>query len=267
MKVNKLSIVIPAYNEERTIHLILDKVKAVELIQGIQKEIILVNDCSKDDTRGAIHRYMEANPEMDIRFYEHEVNKGKGAALHTGIGRATGDYLIIQDADLEYDPEEYNDLLKPVVTGFADVVYGSRFMGSQPHRILFFWHTIGNKFLTFLSNMFTNLNLTDMETCYKLFNTQIIQSIDLKENRFGFEPEITAKVSRVPEIRIYEVGISYYGRTYEEGKKIGWRDGFRAIFCILKYNLFRNRSVKYPRVAEILEQAATPAERMETAEA
>jgi glycosyltransferase involved in cell wall biosynthesis len=234
----KLSIIIPAYNEERTIHLILDKVKAVQLINGIEKEIILVNDCSKDNTIGAINAYMEKNEALKIRLISHEVNKGKGAALHTGIQHATGEYLIIQDADLEYDPREYNDLLKPIVEGFADAVFGSRFAGSNPHRILFFWHTIGNKILTFLSNMFTNLNLTDMETCYKLFNTQMIQSLDLKENRFGFEPEVTAKISRIPKIRIYEVGISYYGRTYEEGKKIGWKDGFRAIYCIVKYNVF-----------------------------
>lgn len=234
----KLSIVIPAYNEERTIHLILDKVKDVQLIHGIEKEIILVNDCSKDNTIGAINNYIQQNPALGIRLISHEVNKGKGAALHTGIQHATGEYLIIQDADLEYDPREYNDLLKPIVEGFADVVFGSRFAGSNPHRILFFWHTIGNKFLTFLSNMFTNLNLTDMETCYKLFNTKMIQSLDLKENRFGFEPEVTSKISRIPKIRIYEVGISYYGRTYEEGKKIGWKDGFRAIYCIVKYNLF-----------------------------
>ncbi len=181
---------------------------------------------------------MSQNPDFDIQYFKHEKNEGKGAALHTGIKKATGEYLIIQDADLEYDPEEYNDLLKPVVNGFADVVYGSRFMGSNPHRILFFWHTIGNKFLTFLSNLFTNLNLTDMETCYKLFNTKIIQQIKLKEKHFGFEPEITAKISRIPNIRIYEVGISYYGRTYDEGKKISWKDGFRAIYCILKFNIF-----------------------------
>ncbi len=231
----KLSIVMPAYNEERTIHLILDKVKKVQLLGDVDKELIIVNDCSKDDTKGAVARYIQANPDLAITYYEHEVNKGKGAALNTGIAKATGDYLIIQDADLEYDPEEYNDLLKPVLSGFADVVYGSRFQGSNPHRILFFWHTLGNKFLTQLSNMFTNLNLTDMETCYKLFDTKIIQSLELQERRFGFEPEVTAKISRIPKIRIYEVGISYYGRTYEEGKKIGWKDGFRAIYCILKY--------------------------------
>ncbi len=233
-----LSIVIPAYNEGKTIHLILDKIKAVQLIGDLKKEVIIVNDCSTDSTVNAVERYMKDNPSLNIVFHSHKVNKGKGAALHTGIKTATGDILVIQDADLEYNPEEFNVLLPPFLDGFADVVYGSRFMGGTPHRILFFWHTIGNKFLTTLSNVFTNLNLTDMETCYKMFHRETIQSLDLKEKRFGFEPEVTAKISRIAKIRIYEVGISYYGRTYEEGKKIGWKDGFRAIYSILKYNLF-----------------------------
>jgi glycosyltransferase involved in cell wall biosynthesis len=235
----KLSIIIPAYNEGRTIHLILDKVRAVKLINNIGKEIIIIDDCSTDNTQQSIENYIAANPELNIKYLKHTVNKGKGAAIHTGINNATGDYLVVQDADLEYDPEEYNDLLNPVVKGFADVVFGSRFMGGNPHRVLFFWHTIGNKFLTTLSNANSNLNLTDMETCYKLFDTKMIQSISLKEQRFGFEPEVTAKISRVPNVRIYEVGISYYGRTYAEGKKIGWKDGFRAIYCIMKYGLFK----------------------------
>ncbi len=236
-----LSIVIPAYNEERTIHRILDKVKAVELIGGLQKEIIITNDCSRDDTEGAIRRYMDANPSLNIQYRRHEVNRGKGAALHTGIQHATGQYIIIQDADLEYDPAEYNVLLRPMLDGNADVVFGSRFMGGRPHRILFFWHSIGNKFLTFISNVFTNLNLTDMETCYKMFRADILKGLYLKEKRFGFEPEVTAKTSRIPGVRIYEVGISYYGRTYAEGKKIGAKDGFRAIYCILKYNLWSKK--------------------------
>lgn len=234
----KLSIIVPAYNEGPTIHLILNKLKETILLNGIEKEVIIVNDCSKDNTEEVIKNYIVDNKDINIQYFKHEVNQGKGTALHTGIQKATGEYLIIQDADLEYDPED-NLLLKPVIDGFADVVYGSRFMGGNPHRILFFWHTIGNKFLTFLSNMFTNLNLTDMETCYKLFDTKIIQSLQLKEKRFGFEPEVTAKISRIPKIRIYEVGISYYGRTYEEGKKIGWKDGFRAIYCILKYGALK----------------------------
>ena len=231
----KLSILIPAYNEANTIHLILDKVKNVELINGLSKELIIVIDCSKDATEEAIYSYMNQNPDLSISYYKHEVNKGKGAAIHTAISKATGDMCIVQDADLEYDPQEFNILLKPMLDGFADVVYGSRFIGGNAHRILFFWHTIGNKFLTTLSNMMTNFNLTDMETCYKLFRTDIIQDIQLNEKRFGFEPEVTAKIAKIPKIRIYEVGISYYGRTYEEGKKIGWKDGFRAIYCILKY--------------------------------
>jgi glycosyltransferase involved in cell wall biosynthesis len=236
--VNSLSIVIPVYNEGKTIHIILDKIKEVVLINGINKEIIIVNDCSTDNTDEAIYNYMSANSALNIQYFKHNINMGKGAALHTGISKASGEFLVIQDADLEYDPREYNLLLEPVVNGFADVVYGSRFIGGNPHRILFFWHTIGNKILTAISNMLTNLNLTDMETCYKLFNTKLIQSFSLKEKRFGFEPEVTAAISKIPNIRIYEVGISYYGRTYQEGKKIGWRDGFRAIYCIIKYNIF-----------------------------
>jgi glycosyltransferase involved in cell wall biosynthesis len=237
--INKLSIVIPAYNEAKTIHFILNKIANVQLLNNIQKEIIIVDDCSTDNTKDVLSNYISANTHLNIRFIHHETNRGKGAALHTGIQHATGDLVIIQDADLEYDPHEYNLLLQPVLDGHADVVYGSRFMGGNAHRILFFWHSIGNKILTTLSNMFTNLNLTDMETCYKLFRREIIQSLQLKENRFGFEPEVTAKISRVPNIRIYEVGISYYGRTYAEGKKINWKDGFRAIYCILKYNLLQ----------------------------
>jgi glycosyltransferase involved in cell wall biosynthesis len=234
-----LSIIIPAYNEEKTIFKILDKIKASKLPIGVDKEIIIVNDYSSDNTDGAIKKYQQENTDLRINYYNHSFNMGKGAALHTGIHKSTGDYIIIQDADLEYDPQEYNLLLQPVLNDFADVVYGSRFIGGKPHRILFFWHTLGNRFLTFLSNLATNLNLTDMETCYKLFRSSIIKSLILQEKRFGFEPEVTAKISRIKNIRIYEVGISYYGRTYEEGKKIGYKDGFKAIYCILKYGLLK----------------------------
>lgn len=237
--IQKLSILIPAYNEGPTIHLILNRIKEVILSNGIEKEIVIVNDCSKDDTVQKVEEYIQNNPEMNIRFFSQERNQGKGAAINRAIKECTGDYMIVQDADLEYDPEEYNLLLKPVFMDNADVVYGSRFVGHHPHRILFFWHSIGNKFLTFLSNMMTNLNLTDMETCYKLIRTSIAKEIRITENRFGIEPEITAKLARISKIRIYEVGISYYGRTYEEGKKIGWRDGFRAIYCIFKYKFVK----------------------------
>lgn len=239
-----LSIIIPAYNEEKTISKILDKVLQVQLIAGIDKEIIIINDCSKDNTLSVIENYINEHSEFDIKCFNQTINQGKGSAIHRGIEVARGEYLIIQDADLEYDPNDYNVLLNPIISGYADVVYGSRFMGGKPHRILFFWHTIGNKFLTFISNMFTNLNLSDMETCYKVFKTEMIQKIYFKENRFGFEPEVTAKISKFKGVRIYEVGISYYGRTYDEGKKISAKDGFRAIWCIFKYNIFCKRYLK-----------------------
>lgn len=236
-----LSILIPAYNEAKTIHEILDKVLSVKLLNDLQKEIVIVNDCSKDDTQKVISSYFEKNSGVKNILFQQPFNQGKGAAIRKAIELATGDFIIVQDADLEYDPEEYNLLLKPILNNVADVVYGSRFIGGKPHRILFFWHSIGNKLLTTLSNMFTNLNLTDMETCYKLFKSDVIKNIHLKEDRFGFEPEVTAKLSRIPKLRIYEIGISYYGRTYEDGKKIGWKDGFRAIYCILKYGLFKSK--------------------------
>ncbi len=233
-----LSILIPVYNEERTIVDVLNKVQSINLINDLKKEIVIVNDCSTDSSESIIINFISNTKEKNIQYYSFDKNRGKGAAIRKAISKAKGDFIVVQDADLEYDPNEYNILLKPILDNFADVVYGSRFMGGNPHRVLFFWHTIGNNFLTFLSNIFTDLNLTDMETCYKMFDAKILKNIDLKENRFGFEPEVTAKISRVNKIRIYEVGISYYGRTYEEGKKIGWKDGVRAIYCILKYNIF-----------------------------
>jgi glycosyltransferase involved in cell wall biosynthesis len=237
----KLSVIVPAYNEEATVQSILDKLLSVELIGGLSKEIIVVNDASRDQTDAIVRQYIETHITAEINYLSHDKNRGKGAALHTGIAAATGDFVVIQDADLEYDPEEFNILLQPLLDGYADVVYGSRFMGGKPHRILFFWHSIGNKILTFISNAFTNLNLTDMETCYKMWRREHIQSLRLVERRFGFEPEVTAKVSRIPDIRIYEVGISYYGRTFAEGKKINWKDGVRAIYCIFKYNIWSKR--------------------------
>jgi glycosyltransferase involved in cell wall biosynthesis len=239
MKINTLSIIIPVFNEEKTVQTLLDKVVEVDLIKEIRKELIVINDCSVDNTDAIISKYIENHPEINIQYIKHSKNTGKGGALHSGIKHATGEYLVIQDADLEYDPKEYNILLEPIVNGLADVVFGSRFLTGKAHRVLYFWHSVGNKFLTLLSNMFSNLNLTDMETCYKLFDTKMIQSIKLQESRFGFEPEVTIKISRIPNIRIYEVGISYFGRSYSEGKKINWKDGVRAIYCILRYGLFK----------------------------
>jgi glycosyltransferase involved in cell wall biosynthesis len=229
----RLSVIIPVFNEAATIGSVLK----VVLDRSEVNELVAVDDGSSDGTWEELQRIAAAHPER-VRVLRHERNRGKGAALNTGFAAAMGDIVLVQDADLEYDPKEFALLLAPLQNGRADAVYGSRFMGGNPHRILFFWHTIGNKFLTFLSNSLTNLNLTDMETCYKMIRTPIAQGLTLKENRFGFEPEITARLSRVPGIRLYEVGISYYGRTYDEGKKINWRDGFRAIYCILKYNLW-----------------------------
>jgi glycosyltransferase involved in cell wall biosynthesis len=231
-----LSIVIPLYNEAPTIYAVLESVSGVTLPDSMKREIVIVDDASTDESCAEVQRFLNNNPAVHLNLIKQGKNYGKGAALRRGINKSKGEIIVIQDADLEYDPNEYSVLLQPILEGKADVVYGSRFMGGNPHRILFFWHTIGNKFLTFLSNALTNLNLTDMETCYKMFRSEVLQDIKLKENRFGFEPEVTAKISRVKGIRIYEVGISYYGRTYDEGKKINWKDGVSALWCILKYN-------------------------------
>lgn len=233
----KLSIIIPAYNEEATIQDILWKIHELELIHGVEKEVLLVDDASTDATMGKVEAFKASHPRAVVKLFQQPKNQGKGAAVQRGMNEASGSIFVVQDADLEYDPRSFNDMLEPMLDGFADVVYGSRFKGGHPHRMLFFWHSIGNHMLTFFSNMFCNLNLSDMETCYKMFRKQIAIGFELKEKRFGLEPELTAKLSKVPGVRIYEVGIPYYGRTYEEGKKIGWRDGLHAFWCVLRYNL------------------------------
>jgi glycosyltransferase involved in cell wall biosynthesis len=236
-----LSILIPVFNEGRTVRRLLERVCAVDLVDGVTRQLVVVNDCSTDTTDAEVRAFMAANPQVDLVYRQHERNRGKGAALHTALAAFTGDFAVVQDADLEYDPHELNVLLRPVLDGHADVVYGSRFIGSHPHRVLYFWHTVGNRVLTTLSNAFTNLNLTDMETCYKLWTRDVITRVapQLVEQRFGFEPEITARVAKLPDVRIYEVGISYFGRSYAEGKKINWKDGVSAVRCIVKYGLGR----------------------------
>jgi glycosyltransferase involved in cell wall biosynthesis len=241
MHVQTLSILIPCYNEEQMVSDVLKMVSRAEMMFQVQKEIIIIDDGSSDNTPACIQQFIQENPGMPIKLITHQTNRGKGACIRSGLTLATGQVIIIQDADLEYDPSEYNKLLMPIVKGHADVVYGSRFRGSEAHRVLFFLHTIGNKLLTFWSNVFTGLNLTDMETGYKMFTADVIRKINLTENRFGFEPEVTAKISRIKNIRIYEVGISYYGREYEQGKKIRWTDGMRAIYCVLKYNTYSRK--------------------------
>ncbi|MGB4205797.1 MAG: glycosyltransferase family 2 protein [Bacteroidales bacterium] len=238
MPLKKLSVVIPVYNEAATVQELLKRVAEVQLPENITKELVIVNDSSTDNTLEKVNEFAQNNPDAEIHIFSQQPNQGKGAALHRGIKEATGGYLVIQDADLEYDPEDYLLLLKPVLEKNADVVYGSRFLRGSPHRVVRYWHSMGNKFLTWLSNMFSNLSLTDMETCYKLFRSDIIKQIKLKEKRFGFEPEVTAKLAKIKNLKIYETGISYHGRSYESGKKINWKDGVRAIYCILKYNIF-----------------------------